>query len=229
MKRAIIVGKGPGRGLAPREKTQGCSIWGVNDVAIDQYVDMVWDMHDLDWTEEQARENYGHLKGIIDDEKIEDRVKSRLKGFSNLKKYCTQSGKPLMSLRKYEDIPSSRSYPLSQIISRFDCDYFPSTVVYAVAYAIHIDYDSIECFGIGCTINEEWAYQRTALSHWMGIAKGMGKFIAVTGEVGRPLRLHNGRLYGYNTPQMERGVKTIDGYLDVAIKTLFQTEVWKES
>jgi len=229
MRRAIIVGKGPGCGLAPFEKIKGSRIWGINNVYADRYVDAIWDMHDIEWTEEEIRQHYDHLKDIIDEEEIERRIKLKQRAFGDLRKYCLRTNKPYMSVRKYPDIPSSVSYPLQKIINRFDCDYFTSTVTYAIAYAIYKDYDSVELFGVGCVYQEEWAYQRASVSHWMGIAKGRGMFTAITGEAGRPLRTHNGKLYGYGIPQRERGIKCIDGYIDHINEIIYKAEVWKES
>ncbi len=161
-------------------------------------------------------------------EEIDLRIKLKQQAFKGIREHCVRTGMPYISLRKYEGIPSSIGYPLKEIIEEFDCDYFPSTVTYCIAYSIYKGYESVECYGIGCAQHEEWAYQRSAVSHWLGIAKGRGMKIAVTGEWGRPLRIMSGKLYGYGTPQMERGLKCIDGYIDPVEKKMWQAEVWKE-
>lgn len=239
--RLLLVGKGPGRGLAPRGPVRGCEIFGINNVCLEQHVDVIFDMHDLTWTEEECYRFYDHLHGIVPDEELKKRAKLRKHGFNTVLDYAKQSGKPLISVKQYEGIPNSRAYPLTQIVKKYDCDYFTSAVPYCIAYAMYKGYKSIELFGINCDSKEEWAYQRGAVSHWLGIAKGVGLDIRTNGTKTRILRCPNGLLYGYNLQQMPRGFKTKDGWIepkdkneiiekpnmDDMIKREF--EVWKES
>jgi hypothetical protein len=211
--RFILVGKGAGRGLAPLQPTEGCQIWGINNVGLEQYVDGIFDMHDLDWTEEECYENYDHLRGFFNENELREKAKERHAGFSKVRRFAAQTNLPLITVKEYEDLPSSIAYPLDEIIAEFDEDYFSSTVPYAIAYAIYQGYESVELFGISCMSTEEWGYQRECVAHWLGIAKGRGMRIGVTGEKYRLLRSHNLMLYGYNVPQKEKGIETEDGWL----------------
>ena len=114
--RVCIVGKGPGRGLAPRHPLPNMQIWGINNVGLEQYVDMIFDMHDLEWTVADCYRNYWHLKDLVPDEELRQRSELRQHGFTKVLEYCARVNKPLMSVRKYKGVPSSRTYPLQQII-----------------------------------------------------------------------------------------------------------------
>lgn len=206
--RIAIVGKGEGRGLAPRAPTPGIEVWGTNNVALQQPCDMIFDMHDLGWTWEENYENYSHLD-LTEEERV-DRTNLRQRGFENLKKFAIETGTPIMSVRKYAGVPGY-AYPLQQIIKKFDCDMFSSVTPYMIALAIYKGARQIDLYGINCAHGEEWAYQREAVSGWLMFAKGKGIKVTVNGGKNRPLRLMNPTtLYGYGIEQMSRGYKTQD-------------------
>jgi len=215
MRKVAIVGKGEGRGLAPRAPTPGYHVWGMNNVALQQPVDMVWDMHNLDWTEEENRQNYQHLKHRLSDEEIEERVKLRATGFRKLKEFCATTGTPIMSIKKYEGIERSYEFPLEKITSLYGHPYgpgdlFSSVVPYMIAYAIYRGYSHIDIYGINCSYSEEWAYQREAVASWANFARGKGIAVTFTAGAQRVGRLESGVLYGYNTPQKTVGYKKMD-------------------
>lgn len=212
MDRLIIVGKGFGSGLAPQRPKHGTIIMGVNNVAMDQYADMIIDMHDLEWTEEECFQYYDHLRDMFSDEELRRRAKSRYEGFQGILQYVKMTNKSLLSIRKYKGLPTSMVYPLETITRAFDCDLFTSTVAYGIAWGLFQQFKRIDLYGINCLYAEEWAYQREAIAHWLGIAKGLGVQINVTGEEFRVLRSMHG-LYGYNLPQRERGVKSEDMWI----------------
>lgn len=245
-RKVAIVGKGEGRGLAPRAPTPGVDVWGTNNVALQQSVDMIFDMHNLDWTLQENYDNYSHLD--LTEEERWDRAKLRNRGFENLKQMAIDTGTPIMSVKKYAGVPS-KEYPLQQIIKMGDCDMLSSVTPYMIAYAIYRKYSQIDLYGINCAHGEEWAYQREAVSGWLMFAKGRGIKVTVTGGAKRPLRLMNPTtLYGFNIEQSVRGIETIDSWyepegarkyqisddeidpdnpVDGMIKREFQ--VWKES
>jgi hypothetical protein len=209
-RKVAIVGKGEGRGLAPRAPTPGVDVWGTNNVALQQPCDMIFDMHDLDWTWEQNYENYSHLD--LTEEERKDRTNLRQRGFENLKQMAIDTGTPIMSVKQYAGVPSL-AYPLQQIIKKYDCDMFSSVTPYMIAYAIYKKYRQIDLYGINCAHGEEWAYQREAVSGWLMFAKGQGIKVTVSAGIARPLRLLNPTtLYGFNIEQAERGVQTTDSW-----------------
>jgi hypothetical protein len=91
---------------------------------------------------------------------------------------------PIYTQRIYDNVPSSVPYPLAEIqktlltrIWRNDRQIkkiFSSTVAYMVALALYEGFERIELFGIELVMTDEWAYQREALSFWLGKADGMG-------------------------------------------------------
>ena len=212
MEHLVIVGKGFGSGLAPQRPKLNRIIMGVNNVAMDQYADMIIDMHDLEWTEEECLKYYDHLREMFDEEELKRRAKNRYDGFQGILQYVEFTNKSLLSIRKYKGLRSSMVYPLKAIIAHFDCDLFTSTVSYAIAWGLFNKFKRIDLYGINCVYAEEWAYQREAIAHWLGVARGMGVKTNVTGEEYRPLRSRHG-LYGYNLPQMDRGIETEDMWI----------------
>jgi hypothetical protein len=218
-KRVAIVGKGEGRGLAPRAGTPGVEVWGCNNVGLQQKVDMIWDMHNLDWTIEENRENYRHLAKRISPEEIEFRVKLRHEGFKNLKRFSNETGTAIMSIKQYADVRKSYAFPLEKILEKYahpkgPGDLFTSVVPYMLAYAIFKKYTRIDVYGINCAYHEEWAYQREAVSAWANFARGQGIPVTFTGGQKRLGIIEEGYLYGYNIPQQPRGVKMEDKWME---------------
>jgi hypothetical protein len=234
-----IVGKGEGRGLAPRRKTKGVEVWATNNAGMQQYCDMVFDMHNFDWTEEENLANYSHLIGIIPQEEIEKRAAQRFKAFKVMRNWMRENDKAIMSVKKYTDLNKSYVYPLEAIIKKFDCDLFTSVVPYMIAYAIFKKFKKIDLYGINCASNEEWRDQRDAVTGWLMFAKGKGIKVTVNGGAKRPLRAHDHKLYGYDIPQRHRGIETVDGWWEPKDRFMMNPtkedlverrfKVWKEA
>lgn len=222
-KRVAIVGKGPGRGLAPLTG----EVWCINNSYIGQYATMIFDIHNLDWSLEECFDYYDHLADILTDEERWERARLRQRAFKLSKDYANEHNIPIMSQKVYDDCPSLE-YPLDAIIKKFDCDMLTSATPYAVAYACYRKYTHIDLYGINCLYNEEWQYQRDAVVGWIMFAKGMGIKVTVTGQPGRPLRCWDGKLYGYNIPQPERGVPQRDGIIDLESGQRMEFDVWME-
>jgi hypothetical protein len=204
-----------------------------------QPVDMIFDMHDLNWTLEENYDNYVHLKDVISDEERHTRARRRHKAFGLLREHAIKHDVPIMSIKRYEGVPGL-VYPKDAIIKKFSCDLFPSVVPYMIAYAIFKKYRQIDLYGINMDHGAEWAYQREAVTGWLMFAMGKGIKVTVTGNANRPFRLFDGILYGYNEPQYERGVKVGDWWNqlkdqdsdDYSEANLIKREfpdVWKES
>jgi hypothetical protein len=230
-KRVAIVGKGPGRGLAPGYKMKGVHQWGINNVWVGQHLDLIVDIHDLDWNLQECIENYSHLRQDHTDEMIEKKAEDRLIAFELTKEYAVTRNVPIMSQKLYKwkghDVPGF-VYPLDKIVDKFDCDLFTSATPYAIAYAIYRKYTHIDLYGINCLHNEEWGLHRDAVVGWLMFAKGMGIKVTVSGQAGRPLRAWDGRLYGYNFPQRPKGVQDKDANLNLNTGEEQQFDVWRE-
>jgi hypothetical protein len=204
--RVAIVGKGPGRSLAPKPG-EGADVWGTNNVCITQPVDMAFDMHNFNWTLEEHIENYSHLAHMMSEDEIYERAKYREFSMARTLRYVKEHGITLMSQQQYEGFEKNKSmsYPLKKIIEAFDSDLFPSVVPYMIAYAIYMNYTYIDLYGVNCVHGEEWAYQRGAIEGWLMYAKAKKIIVTVNGLEDRPLRLFDGKLYGYGIPQSTKG------------------------
>jgi hypothetical protein len=227
IKRVAIVGKGPGRGLAPRHNIKGTQIWGINNVWVGQYVDLIVDIHNLEWTFEECLEQYAHIEHMFPREELERRAEQRIRTFAMTKEKAKRDNIPIMSCRTYEGVPGFR-FPLEKIVEKFDCDLFTSATPYALAYAIFKKFTHIDLYGINCAYNEEWSYQRDAVVGWLMFAKAKGIKVTVSGEAGRPLRSWNQKLYGFEIPQRLKGVPDKDSNINLETGQEGHFDVWRE-
>ena len=90
---------------------------------------------------------------------------------------------PVYMQQVFDDVPSSVKFPLREIqkelihIDRGELPMkkiFSSTFTYQIAFALSMGYERIEIYGIEMVAEGEYAYQREAMSFWMGKADGMG-------------------------------------------------------
>ena len=230
-KRIALLGKGPGRGLAPRVKTKGVQIWGINNVWVGQYVDMIIDIHDLDWTVEEARAHYTHIEDMFPEEELMRRARQRIRTFKLTKEKAIRDNIPIMSQKTYVldgvPVPGFR-FPLEKIVEKYDCDNFTSATAYGIAYAIYRKVTHLDLYGINCKYDEEWGKQRDAVVGWLMYAKALGVKVTVSGEAERPLRTWDGRLYGFNTLQRAKGVPDKDANVNLETGVQAYFDVWRE-
>lgn len=92
---------------------------------------------------------------------------------------------PIYMQQRFEDVPSSRPYPLREVQrsllgSMFRGEaavekVFTSTFAYQMALALHLgNIDRIEVYGIELALEAEYVYQREAMAFWTGMANGLG-------------------------------------------------------
>jgi len=89
------------------------------------------------------------------------------------------------------DVPSSVKYPLDEVcetlLGKFwqgndelvKRKYFTSSIPYAIALAIHMEYPHIEVYGIEMSSNTEYIFQRDCVAFWEGLALGRGCHLEV--------------------------------------------------
>ena len=94
------------------------------------------------------------------------------------------------------------NYPLDRVRKSFpDIDYFTSTVSYAIALAIHMNFDEIHLYGINMTFGTEYAQQKACADFWCGVALGRRIKIIAHGDGCSIMRAFDGMMYGYDIPQ----------------------------
>lgn len=91
---------------------------------------------------------------------------------------------PIITCRKYDDWPSSVSYPLEAICKEFKDDYFSTTVAYMIAYAAYTRVEELLLFGIdfhypNAVIVETGS---AGVAYWLGIAKERGVHFKIPGS-----------------------------------------------
>lgn len=207
-RRICLVGTGHGWQLAPLKG----EVWTINDLGVYRHSTMIWDYHNFDWSFKENVEHYSHLEEDLTVEAKIERARGREERWRRIELYCRQTGVALMSVKKYDRIPSSIEYPIKEVIERFSgdgmCgDYINSCIAAQLAYALYVGATRIDCYGINVEMGSEWVYQRSAVSYWVGRAHGMGVPCTISGSERRPLRIIDGRIYGFDLPQQELGKK----------------------
>jgi hypothetical protein len=91
---------------------------------------------------------------------------------------------PIITSRRYEHYPTSREFPLEEVVKKFGFAYFNGTVAYAIAYAAlrHEEIREIDLFGC------DFAWQNTpakvekgraCCEYWLGRCHQLGMRIGV--------------------------------------------------
>jgi len=77
---------------------------------------------------------------------------------------------------KFEDVPRSVCYPLTEIFTKFPTAkrYLTSSVADALALAIYAGYKRIEVYGCEMETGTEYGHQRVGVAYWIGFADGLG-------------------------------------------------------
>lgn len=74
----------------------------------------------------------------------------------------------------HESIPNSVPFPFQQLITKHGRYHFSSTIAWMLAFAIEQKPKAIGLFGVDMAAGEEWAYQRPACQHFVGMCKQLG-------------------------------------------------------
>lgn len=83
---------------------------------------------------------------------------------------------------KQPDIPNCTRFPYQQLLDKHGPYHFCSSVSWMLAWAIEQNPSTIGLFGIDMAAGSEWAYQRPACQHFLGLAKAAGINIVLPAE-----------------------------------------------
>lgn len=108
---------------------------------------------------------------------------------------------PIYMLTRFEDVPSSVAYPITEITQKFGSlsrsgeiiTYFTSSPCYALALAILVGYKHIIIRGIEMESATEYEHQRAGVYFWIGVAIGQG----INVELHPNSALFDAPLYGF--------------------------------
>ena len=127
---------------------------------------------------------------------------------------------PIIMHERFPEIPNSVAYPFLAVAAdvgagatRFsetnptvatlaDAPYLSSTVAQEIALAIHMGYSEISLFGIDLNTTSEYAWQKPAVEHYLGVAIGRG----IKVRLPEKCPLLAGKIYGrgYKKPEGEQ-------------------------
>lgn len=144
--------------------------WGITQILLKRPVDLVIDMN-----------VYDDLRWGQNEKDEADQVRKK----------CEEEGITFVGLE---------SYPINGVIDKFDTDYFTSTVDYAIALALYMNYKDIHLYGMTMDGNSDYYKIKCGCDFWCGMAKGMGRKITTHG-ITTVMRAKDGLLYGYDKKQ----------------------------
>lgn len=148
----------------------GVQSWGITQIMLQRPVDLVIDMN-----------VYNDLRwgqAELDEAEV-------------VKSLCLVNNIPYICLD---------NYPLREIVTRFDTDYFSSTVDYAIALALYRGFRQIDMYGVTMGSTTDYYKIKCGCDFWCGYAKGLGVDISVHGETS-VMRTIDGKIYGYDLNQ----------------------------
>lgn len=169
-----IIGKGPGRELAPKIG-EGITTWGVNDIVRHRQCDVCF------WMDRHLQENSDMDRVIV----------------ASVNKTQT----PMYSAKKWKDVPTAKVYPVSRIKSFFGTDYFADSCCYMLALAIYKGFTHIHVYGFTYAWGSVYVTERPCVEFWLGMAMGRGITVSVYGEHSALFQTHRKDMYSYETPQ----------------------------
>lgn len=169
-----IIGKGPGRELAP-QMGEGITTWGVNDLVRHRQVDVCF------WMDR-------HLQKDTDMDRVITASVNRTKT-------------PMYSAQMWDDIPTCQVYPIDKIKAYFGTDYFADSCCYQLALAIYDGFKHIHLYGYTYAWGSVYVTERPCVEMWIGMALGHGIAVSIYGEHSALFQTHRLNMYSYETPQ----------------------------
>lgn len=170
--KVILVGKGFEWWRAP-ELADGYDIWGINDVIMKRVnFDLLFNIH--------RPEDYCEM----------DMACTKL---------ASSLGIPIMMPDEYDYLETSIRFPLEEILKEFDSDYLMTGIAFMIAYAMHLDYKQIDCYGINMRgADEKYKNARACVEYWIGRAQQKGIKVNMFGKYCDCLKTFDRRIYGFN-------------------------------
>ena len=202
---AIVGFAESSRYLAPYDR-RDVEIWGCNEAyKFDFMVNSDGDFRADRWFQIHKREDFTRANNPNDPDHYE-----WLQAEHNF---------PIYMQEKFEDVPSSKKYPLKKYdklffenmltadpetlemrpwLDVYEHGYFTSTFSYMIAMALAEGFEQIEIWGFHMGTQSEYLYQKGACEFWIGQALGREINVAIAGN--SPIL--KGELYGYEFSQI---------------------------
>lgn len=148
MKPVCIVGLGNTQSLVPWDN-KDLEFWGLPWCNYSARYNRLFEMHNLQLVTQEAARRGGP--------KYIDRI--------------NETGVPVYMQTEHDAIPTSREYPLEDVIKAIGLDYFGSSPAYMLAMAIQEERPEIHLYGIDLT-KDIYDHQRPNLEFLIGLAVG---------------------------------------------------------
>lgn len=111
---------------------------------------------------------------------------------------------PILTSRAYPDYPQMIQYPLADVLSEFQYQYFNGSVAYALAYALWRGYRNIVIYGCDYMYDHKpgvYERGRGCLEFWIAVGSERGAQIGVA-KSSTLMDSNNLRFYGYREQPM---------------------------
>lgn len=125
---------------------------------------------------------------------------------------------PVYMKRKWNEIPSSREFPLREALTRFR-RFFKGSVSYMIALAIMEGFKKIGFWGIDLSSSEEYGEQHPSAAYFAGLAEGMGIELIIPDEADF---LKTRYLYGFEEEREDLYTGKIKALAEATRQQLFQ-------
>jgi len=193
-----LVGKGPFWWNFRLEYNDYDGVWAINDqfLYMSEESTKVFDMHNFEWTIDDCLKHYDIMMNGAPESEIFNAAALKYGLFETKTKVLNKRGLPLISVKEYEFIPTSASYPREQIVEEI-ChgdDFLTCTVSYAIAYAIFIGVAAMDLYGISAM--DDYQSQHPSIAFLLGIAQERGIGVGINRDGGSDL-LQSKFHYGY--------------------------------
>ena len=188
---------GPGWDHAPECGTDKGEIWGINGLILRRPIDLLCEMHDFEWTGEELYKHQHAARGtFLSRQNLWNRVAQKFSYWQQIIRAVNKYKTPFLSVKEYEQIPSSIRFPFEWATKEFPTEYYTCGICYMIAYAIHEGVSELHIYGCRMEIQSEYKFPRGGVQFWLGVAVGRGIPVKVYGgdiyktRTGKPYHLY---------------------------------------
>lgn len=99
--------------------------------------------------------------------------------WKEMSEFSNRRGFGIITTHKIKGLKTQR-YPLNNIMSKFQTDYFTDSVCYLLAYALYKGFNHLKLFGIDMLDEDNYTDERGGVEYWLGVATGLGCNIEIS-------------------------------------------------
>lgn len=105
--------------------------------------------------------------------------KNYYKSFPEYAEFLKNNQETLYIMEKYSELPEANIFQWRNLIEKFRCSYFTSSMAWLIANAINEGYEDVSLFGVDLLLESEYIKQKPCIEFWLGVAIGKGIKVSV--------------------------------------------------